>query len=819
MTKAAFTYDGTDPGDFGVILERRRIDLVPKTRDRAVQVPGRPGSHDFGSDLGERQIDLDLFFDRSTVTALDSAIRDLAELFDPTDELTTDGVNDRAFKQLIFDTESDRYWLAKITGGPDIERIVTTGKTRVTMRCSDPFAYSTAQYVVQGGSATLSGFTAYRQIPAIPDVGAVHGWNLVKNGGFNQAVGSEWTLHANAARVVDATSVTGTAVRLIATAANQNSTQTIPVEPGKTYSFAIQMRADGTNLGEVFIQWLDASGAQVGSLVGIALAVTGTWTEYALTNQTAPGNARNVKVYHGSQAAGIFFYTAIRVKQQTTAPAAWSSADQQVLGNKGLVIYEATTNIAGPDADMETAGVANYVVAGAGVTIAKETGIANKFAGTQSLKIAATGAHLSGDGAQNAAYFAASALTQYTVSARVKSDGVNSVALRVFSQIGGGSTIVTSSSTTSADWDTLSVTFTTAAGETGLIIKLILVSVATWNVYTDNWACEAKAYNTLNSDPSGQAYTTGTRTASSHTETLESGFDIADFGRVVPFRPDHAYNAHSTVDRWVWCDYIDANNYIGVYVNATDGSIRFRKVRAGIASEATDAAASAFAAGDTLSVGVMHNATDGLWMLIRKNGVQVGAGAFTNTSAEAKLTLTGTPTRYLGRFGTAGTELDGTVGVDRGENSTVTTAQVTTAVTSPYAQQDEAYESVVWRFDGSAVVENYASGVLTVDVGGTYKVEPTIELTSVGSYTGAVTFTDSYGNVLSWTGTLVANDVLKVETATRRVYLNGSVSMSGVTGTPAFPLLKPDQRNTITIGTMAASNIKALKATFRNRWL
>lgn len=167
MTVGGMLFNGVDTGaaPYGLILEKRRMALIPKTRDRAVAIPNRPGSHDFGTDLGERDIEIEGFIAQSTNAALEAAIPAIAQLFDPTNESGTD----RGFKQLIFDTLSDRYFLAKLTGEPIVERMVTTGKVKLTMRCADPFAYSVAQYTPSAAASSLAitpGGT-YRTFPVV----------------------------------------------------------------------------------------------------------------------------------------------------------------------------------------------------------------------------------------------------------------------------------------------------------------------------------------------------------------------------------------------------------------------------------------------------------------------------------------------------------------------------------------------------------------------------------------------------------------------------------------------------------------------------
>jgi len=153
MTTAGFTFDGVDPGATAakLLLVDKRVGLVPESRRRAVAAGARPGVWDFGTQLGERRIELDLFSgDNANLAGTDAAVRSIAQLFDPTREVAGDG----GFKQLVFDSEPDRYWLAKLIEDPFTHYLPSAGQLTLHLRCADPFAYATAQTVAtQAGGA------------------------------------------------------------------------------------------------------------------------------------------------------------------------------------------------------------------------------------------------------------------------------------------------------------------------------------------------------------------------------------------------------------------------------------------------------------------------------------------------------------------------------------------------------------------------------------------------------------------------------------------------------------------------------------------
>lgn len=520
-----------------------------------------------------------------------------------------------------------------------------------------------------------TGFAAYRQLPE------KIARNLITNGGF-LAGKHGWTLNANASVVVDATSPSGYAVRNVATGGAQATHQIVPVEAGKAYSFAAQARSDGTTQARLSVNWLDTAGVVI-STISPATTTGTSYTQLNLTNQTAPGNARSAQPILDTNVAGIVHLTGVRVMQQTGAPAAWATAHQQYL-TRGRAIYEAGTNSAGTDADMETAGVANYTA-----TTATLTKTASPFAGTQRLTVTNTGAN--GYAAKTGALAAGQAIT-----ASVRCIGADAGAgLQLFSTpsgTGGGTDF-----SASAGWTTRRVSGVIAGGDTGWEVRLVGGTGAAVASHFDNLAVENKAYDTMNADPSGQAYALAARTVSAVTLPVPAAFDLANFAVVVVIRLDHTAASFRRMFEF----QVDANNFLAGYIDPT-GIINVQKLRASSVSVTLgDGGATAPTAGDTVVFGFRFSAAAGMKSFISKNGGAVAT--YTPAAASVAESLVPVPgvvtTLSLGRTPVAAQELDGTVGVFRVLKGGLTDATISALVSDPY-QQPTDNDLAVWQFEG-----------------------------------------------------------------------------------------------------------------------
>ncbi len=111
-------------------------------------IAGRPGSYYFGQNLGEKTIEVPIIFSSSTKADLPDVKRALV------DWLFYDEP-----KQLILPEETDKYYMAKVSGDTDLEQMMNTGWGTITFICPDPFAYGTTETTsnfVPGNSLTVT---------------------------------------------------------------------------------------------------------------------------------------------------------------------------------------------------------------------------------------------------------------------------------------------------------------------------------------------------------------------------------------------------------------------------------------------------------------------------------------------------------------------------------------------------------------------------------------------------------------------------------------------------------------------------------------
>ena len=160
----------------------------------------------------------------------------------------------------------------------------------------------------------------------IVDDGSAVSENLVRNGGLDGFQAWTFDSTALAATVIDdPTSPTGRAVRKNAVAEYQDVAQLVRVVPGRTYSFAAQIRSDGSP-ALLIVHWYDDNGTLLAQ-AGTDPSTSSTWTEAALQNQTAPPTATQAVVFLSNQAAGEQYFAAIRMVEGSSAPE-WSSLMQ-----------------------------------------------------------------------------------------------------------------------------------------------------------------------------------------------------------------------------------------------------------------------------------------------------------------------------------------------------------------------------------------------------------------------------------------------------------------------------------------------------------
>jgi phage-related protein len=133
-----FTIDGVPASTYGVTLRYGPGQpMLPATRDRTVEIPGRAGAYWFDSDLGQRTFSLPCRFqDCADAAALDTLIRAFARVFTH--------VHGRPRPlALVFDDCPTLTYMVRYSGQIPFERAwVGCSEFTLELVADDPYAYA-----------------------------------------------------------------------------------------------------------------------------------------------------------------------------------------------------------------------------------------------------------------------------------------------------------------------------------------------------------------------------------------------------------------------------------------------------------------------------------------------------------------------------------------------------------------------------------------------------------------------------------------------------------------------------------------------------
>ncbi|MCU7525658.1 MAG: hypothetical protein HF308_14365 [Ignavibacteria bacterium] len=123
------TFNGVKKPYLVTLRGKRRPSWAPLKRN-LIEIPGMPGAHLDGTDVGVRQLDIPVLIES----------KDFAELKTMTEDLAAWLVTSEP-KELIFDDEPNRIYYAVVDGTFDPEEIVRVGAGNITFICPDPYKY------------------------------------------------------------------------------------------------------------------------------------------------------------------------------------------------------------------------------------------------------------------------------------------------------------------------------------------------------------------------------------------------------------------------------------------------------------------------------------------------------------------------------------------------------------------------------------------------------------------------------------------------------------------------------------------------------
>lgn len=128
-----FRYRGRHSSEFGVNLLRHTINS-PDLREEEDEVAGLPGTLDYGTEWGKREIEMVI-----DISPTDEPLKlrqsKILNWLKPT---LSAGV-------LVFDELPSRFYFAKFTKKLGVEQFGTYGEFEFSFKCSDPFIYGPEQ--------------------------------------------------------------------------------------------------------------------------------------------------------------------------------------------------------------------------------------------------------------------------------------------------------------------------------------------------------------------------------------------------------------------------------------------------------------------------------------------------------------------------------------------------------------------------------------------------------------------------------------------------------------------------------------------------
>ncbi len=139
-----FTFGGYHSDQFSILMNEKRIPILPPTKEHFETIPGKDGVWDFGTQYEKRPIEIDCTVLAADKADLKTKVRDLAGVLNPRE----------GAKELIFDDEPDKLYYARFSGQLPLDQIGAFGTFTLTLVCPDPFVYSASEEV-RSGSDTI----------------------------------------------------------------------------------------------------------------------------------------------------------------------------------------------------------------------------------------------------------------------------------------------------------------------------------------------------------------------------------------------------------------------------------------------------------------------------------------------------------------------------------------------------------------------------------------------------------------------------------------------------------------------------------------
>ena len=130
-----FSFGGTTAASLGLTLLESPIPALATLREREASIEGKHGEYDFGTEFGRRELRLQCLLVGTSASDLWAKMDTLAKTLDPR----------QAYQQLIFDFMASRYYLARVSAIPELQKFSPRkGHMELSFKVKDAFAYGTS---------------------------------------------------------------------------------------------------------------------------------------------------------------------------------------------------------------------------------------------------------------------------------------------------------------------------------------------------------------------------------------------------------------------------------------------------------------------------------------------------------------------------------------------------------------------------------------------------------------------------------------------------------------------------------------------------
>jgi predicted phage tail component-like protein len=189
----SFNYKGIKSSKFELICHSVSRPLLPTVRPKMMQIYGKSGVIDYGDgDYETRKITMHMAYISKDYYELRNRAREIAAW-----------LASNVWAKLIINDEPDKYYLARVISGINIETMQRLGQADINFECQ-PFVYM----VTDTGVDPTWGETEFPWVTDIP-------WNMIQSYQFSATATKEYTFHNPGTQEIGCTSPQGSKFNMI----------------------------------------------------------------------------------------------------------------------------------------------------------------------------------------------------------------------------------------------------------------------------------------------------------------------------------------------------------------------------------------------------------------------------------------------------------------------------------------------------------------------------------------------------------------------------------------------------------------------------